>query len=146
MIAKMASIAIMIGGAILNATTFVGGSYLAKYMSGSNVDAEKKRHDLALEKYEKDYQVWQKSRQRVMDWYSQRRDQQDIASRDMGNTDAALKLYNRVHEAVDQPQISLGKEPEFGDYYKPSSSQKTGEIVYVAGGMLGVVYLASKFI
>ena len=146
MIAEMASIAIMIGGAILNATTFVGGSYLAKYMSGSNVDAEKKRHDLALEKYERDYQVWQKSRQRVLDWYSQRRDQQDIAAHDMGNTDEALKLYNRVHEAVDQPQISLGKEPQLGDYYKPSSSQKTGEIVYIAGGMLGVVYLASKFI
>ena len=64
----------------------------------------------------------------------------------MGNTDEALKLYNRVHEAVDQAQISLGKEPEFRDYYKPSSLQKTGEIVYVAGGMLGVVYLASKFI
>ena len=142
----MASIAIMIGGAILNATTFVGGSYLAKYMSGSNVDAEKKRHDLALEKYERDFQVWQKSRQRVLDWYSRRRDQQDIAAHDMGNTDEALKLYNRVHDAVNQPQISLGKEPEFGDYYKPSSSQKTGEIVYVAGGMLGVVYLASKFI
>ena len=146
MIAKMASIAIMIGGAILNATTFVGGSYLAKYMSGNNSDAERKRHDLALEKYEQDYQVWQKSRQRVMDWYSQRRDQQDIAAHDMGNTDEALKLYNRVHDAVNQPQISLGKEPEFEDYYKPSSSQKTGEIVYVAGGMLGVVYLASKFI
>ena len=123
-IAEMASIAIMIGGAVLNATTFVGGSYLAKYMSGSNVDAEKKRHDLALEKYERDYQVWQKSRQRVLDWYSQRRDQQDIAAHDMGNTDEALKLYNRVHDAVNQPQISLGKEPEFGDYYKPSSSQK----------------------
>ena len=142
----MASIAIMIGGAILNATTFVGGSYLAKYMSGSNVDAERKRHDLALEKYEKDYQVWQKGRQRVMDWYSQRRDQQDIAAHDLGNTDEALKLYNRVHEAVDQPQVSLGKEPSWGEYYKPSSSQKTGEIVYIAGGMLGVVYLASKFI
>ena len=142
----MASIAIMIGGAILNATTFVGGSYLAKYMSGSNVDAERKRHDLALEKYEKDYQVWQKSRQRVMDWYSQRRDQEDIAAHDLSNTDEALKLYNRVHEAVNQPQISIGKEPEFGNYYKPSSSQKTGEIVYVAGGMLGVVYLASKFL
>ena len=142
----MASIAIMIGGAILNATTFVGGSYLAKYMSGSNVDAEKKRHDLALEKYERDYQVWQKSRQRVLDWYSQRRDKEELAARDMGNTDEALKLYNRVHEAVDQPQISLGKEPQLGDYYKPSSSQKTWEIVYVAGGMLGIVYLASKFI
>ena len=142
----MASIAIMIGGAILNATTFVGGSYLAKYMSGSNVDAERKRHDLALEKYERDYQVWQKSRQRVMDWYSQRRDKEDIASRDLANTDAALKLYNRVHEAVDQPQITLGKEPQLNDYYKPSSSQKTGEIVYVSAGMLGVVYLASKFL
>ena len=142
----MASIAIMIGGAIINATTFVGGSYLAKYLSGKDTDAERKRHDLALEKYEKDYQVWQKSRQRVLDWYSQRRDKEEIAAHDMGNTDEALKLYNRVHQAVDQPQVHLGKKPDFGEYYKPSSSQKTGEIVYVAGGMLGVVYLASKFI
>ena len=142
----MASIAIMIGGAILNATTFVGGSYLAKYMSGSNVDAERKRHDLALEKYERDYQVWQKGRQRVLDWYGERRDKEEIAAHDMENTDAALKLYNRVQQAVNQPQISIGKEPSWGDYYKPSSSQKTGEIVYIAGGMLGVVYLASKFI
>ena len=141
----MASIAIMIGGAIINATTFVGGSYLAKYLSGKDTDAERKRHDLALEKYEKDYQVWQKGRQRVMDWYSQRRDQQDIAAHDLANTDEALKLYNRVHEAVDQPQVHL-KEPSWGEYYKPSNSQKTWEIVYVAGGMLGVVYLASKFI
>ena len=141
----MASIAIMIGGAIVNATTFVGGSYLAKYLSGSNSDAERKRHDLALEKYERDYQVWQKNRQRVLDWYSQRRDKEEVAARDMGNTDEALKLYNRVHEAVDQPQVHL-KEPQLGDYYNPSSSQKTGEIVYVAVGMLGVVYLASKFI
>ena len=142
----MVSIAIMIGGAVLNATTFVGGSYLAKYLSANNSDAERKRHDLALEKYERDYQVWQKSRQRVMDWYSQRRDKEDIAARDMSNTDEALKLYNRVHEAVDQPQITLGKEPDFGNYYKPSNSQKTGEIVYVSAGMLGIVYLASKFL
>ena len=27
----MATVAIMLGGAILNATTFIGGSYLAKY-------------------------------------------------------------------------------------------------------------------
>ena len=132
----MASIAIMIGGAILNATTFVGGSYLAKYMSGDDLGAERKRHDLALEKYERDYQTWQKSRQRVMDWYSQRRDKQDIAARDLSNTDEALKLYNKVH--------SQDNEPNFNDYYKPSNSQKTGEIVYVSAGMLGIVYLASK--
>ena len=93
----MASIAIMIGGAILNATTFVGASYLAKYMSGDDAGAERKRHDLALEKYDRDYQTWQKSRQRVIDWYSQRRDEQDIAAQDLSNTDEALKLYNKVH-------------------------------------------------
>ena len=142
----MASIAIMIGGAIINATTFVGGSYLAKYLAGGNSDAERKRHDLALEKYERDGEAWRENRQRVMDWYSSRRDQQDRAAQDMGNTDEALKLYNRVHQAVDQPTISIGKEPQLGDYYKPSSSQKTGEIAYVAGGMVAVVYLASKFV
>ena len=44
----MATIAMMVGGAVLNATTFVGGSYLARYLSGSNHDAERKRHDKAL--------------------------------------------------------------------------------------------------
>ena len=39
----MASIALMIGGAIINATTFVGGSYLAKYLSGSSDSDEEKR-------------------------------------------------------------------------------------------------------
>ena len=136
----------MIGGAIINATTFVGGSYLAKYLAGGNSDAERKRHDLALEKYERDGEAWRENRQRVMDWYSQRRDQQVQASHDLADTDEALKLYNCVHQAVDQPQISLGKEPQLEDYYKPSDSQKTGEIAYVAGGMVVVVYLASKFI
>ena len=132
----------MIGGAILNATTFVGGSYLAKYMSGDDLGAERKRHDLALEKYERDYQTWRKSRQRVMDWYSKRRDEQDIAARDLSNTDEALKLYNKVHSQ----DMTVGNEPNFSNYYKPSNSQKTGEIVYVSAGMLGVVYLASKFL
>ena len=51
----MATIAMMFGGAILNATAFVGGSYLAKYLSGDKTDAERIRHDKALEKYQKDY-------------------------------------------------------------------------------------------
>ena len=55
----MASIAIMLGGAVLNATTFIGGSYLAKYLSGGNTDQERVRHDKALEKYQKDYSKYE---------------------------------------------------------------------------------------
>ena len=67
----MATIAMMIGGAILNATTFVGGSYLARYLSGDNADAERIRHDKAIEKYQKDYAEFQEKRQKLIDWYSQ---------------------------------------------------------------------------
>ena len=51
----MATLAIMIGGAILNAATFIGGNYLAKALSGDSGNAalaEKIRHDKALEAYQ----------------------------------------------------------------------------------------------
>ena len=66
----MASIALMIGGAIINATTFVGGSYLAKYLSGSSDsgDEEKRRHDLAVEKYQKEYEKYEENRAKLNDW------------------------------------------------------------------------------
>ena len=57
----MATIVVMIDGAILNATTFIGGSYLAKYFSGDDASVEKKRHDKALEKYQKDYAKYQEN-------------------------------------------------------------------------------------
>ena len=47
----MATIAIMVGGAVLNAATFIGGNYLAKALSGDSgkaAMAEKIRHDKAL--------------------------------------------------------------------------------------------------
>ena len=60
----MASIALMIGGAIINAKTFVGGSYLAKYLSGSSdSDEAKKRHDLAVENIKKNMKNMKKIEQ-----------------------------------------------------------------------------------
>ena len=44
----MATVAMMVGGAVLNAAAFTGGNYLAKYFSGDNGKAaldENKRHD-----------------------------------------------------------------------------------------------------
>ena len=80
-----------------------------------------------------------------MDWYSQRRDEQDIAARDLSNTDEALKLYNKVHSEDQSLNDQSLNEPNFSDYYKPSNKQKTREIAYVSVGMLGIVYLASKW-
>ena len=134
----MASIALMIGGAVLNATAFVGGSYLAKYLSGSSTDTEKIRHDKAIEKYQKDYALYQEKRQRLLDWYNQQEKAEHQASQNLSNTDEAFKLYSQTH-----PDYSL-QEPEWPDYYRPSDDQRMGEMAYVGGGMLALGYVASR--
>ena len=137
----MASIAIMLGGAILNATTFIGGSYLAKYLTGDDSLVEKKRHDKALEKYQKDYAKYQENRQKLLDWQEQNRHEDAIASQSFENTDEALKLYNEFH-----PDENLQiNEPVFS-HYRPSKEQRIGEMVYASGGMLVLGYIASKWL
>ena len=46
----MGSIAIMVGGAVLNAAVFIGGNYLARALGGGDKAAldEKVRHDKVL--------------------------------------------------------------------------------------------------
>ena len=41
-----------------------------KYLSDDLVGEEKKRHDLAMERYEKEYQKYQENRTKLLDWIS----------------------------------------------------------------------------
>ena len=93
----MVTVAVMLCGAVLNATTYIGGSYLAKYFSGDDSLAEKKRHDIALEKYQKDYAKYQENREKLLDWQEQNRENNAIASQNFEDNNEALKLYNRTH-------------------------------------------------
>ena len=54
----MASIAMLIGDAIANALAFTGSSYLFHRLSADNIDAERKRHDAAIEKLQKAQIEW----------------------------------------------------------------------------------------
>ena len=135
----MASIALMIGGAT---STFIGGSYLAKYLSGSSdSDEEKKRHDLAVEKYQKKYEEYEENRAQLNDWIMTNDRIKDEAKENFKNTDYALKLYNKIH----QEDLSL-REPQFSDFYQPSAQQKQGEIIYVGASALAIGFAASYFI
>ena len=51
----MASVAMLIGGALANALAFTGSSYLFHRLSKDSIDAERKRHDLAIEKLQANY-------------------------------------------------------------------------------------------
>ena len=66
----MASIAMMIGGAILNAAAFTGGNYLAKCLAGDSGKAaldEKTRHDKALKAYEAANAKYSRERTQLLD-------------------------------------------------------------------------------
>ena len=67
----MASIEIMIGGAVLNAAAFTGGNYLAKYIAGDNGQAalaEKTSHDKALEANQAAMEKYTRELTQLLDW------------------------------------------------------------------------------
>ena len=49
----MASIAMLIGGALTNALAFTGSSYLFHRLSADNIDTERKLHDPAIKALQK---------------------------------------------------------------------------------------------
>ena len=120
----MASIAIMAGGAVLNAVTFIGGNYLSRCLSGDDPKAaqeENVRHDKALEAYQAAYAKYEKDRTKLLDWIATNDRIKDQAKQNFTNTDYAFKLYNQAHP---HEQIPIPKGPEFSDFYKPSEQQK----------------------
>ena len=142
----MATLAIMIGGAVLNAATFIGGNYLAKALSGDGgqaaLDEKKKRHDLALKKYQRDYAQYQKDRTELLDWIAEQDREKGKARYDFQDTDKALAFYNQTHRA----KVALPKEPKFSDYYKPSPQQKNGQLLFIGASTLALGYAAFRFL
>ncbi|MCV6546656.1 MAG: hypothetical protein OIF56_05130, partial [Cohaesibacter sp.] len=95
----MASVAIMAGGALLNAAAFIGGNYLARFLSGNDSSAaleEKVRHDKALESYQKAYAKYRKDRTKLLDWIAANERIKEQAEQNFTDTDYAFKLYNQV--------------------------------------------------
>ena len=86
----MASIAIMIGGAVLNAAAFTGGNYLAKYIAGDTGQAalaEKTRHDKALEAYQRAMAQYTRERTQLLDWIETNREVKAQVNQNFTNTD-----------------------------------------------------------
>ena len=63
----MASISMLIGGALSNALAFTGSSYLFHRLSADNIDTERKRHDAAIEALQKAQIEWTHKHQQSID-------------------------------------------------------------------------------
>ena len=135
----------MVGGAVLNSATFIGGNYLAKALSGDGGKAamdEKIRHDNAFEAYQAAYAKYQKDRTELLDWVAAQDRLKNKAMHDFQDTDRALALYNQTHKA----KVALPQEPKFSVFYKPSPQQKNGELLFIGAGTLALGYAAFRFL
>ena len=62
----MASVTMLIGGALANALAFTGSSYLFHRLSKDSIDKDRKRHDAEIEKLQEAQIEWaHKCQQRV---------------------------------------------------------------------------------
>ena len=64
----MATIALMVGGAITNALAFSGSNFLFSQMSGA---AERKRHNLAMENLQHERDTWNEERLERIDYINE---------------------------------------------------------------------------
>ena len=88
------ALAMMIGGAVVNAFAFSGSNYLFSYI-GKSGDAEKERerHDKALEQLEEAQDAWSKKRTERLDFINEEIQKEHHAAQTFDDVDQAMKQY-----------------------------------------------------
>ena len=109
----MASIALLVGGAMVNALAFSGSNYLFSQLQGAKVDKERKRHDLAIEWLTAAQQEWARRRTQRLDFINEELHCQNHAAETFQDVDQAMREYSLVTGNKLDP---LGPEPTLSDF------------------------------
>ena len=132
---KMASVAMLIRGALANALAFTGSSYLFHRLSAGNIDAKRKRHDSAIEKLQAAQLEWTHKRQQRIDFINNHLRLERAAETKFMELNDAMREYHEVfgHELPPLPQ-----EPVLSDFYTPTDEQHYRELGFIALSMIGI--------
>ena len=142
----MASIAMMIGGAVVNALAFTGSNFLFSSINQGNAERERKRHDLALEELSRAKIDYEKNRTALLDYLNERIRKEARAKSTFQDINQALIEYNEVTGNDLEFPEELRREPKLSDFYSPSEEQKDAEIIFIIGGTAIIGYLVYKYI
>ena len=141
----MASIAMLLGGAAVNALAFSGSNYLFSMLRSSGLDEERKRHDKAVEQLQAAQAEWSKQRTERLDWINEELRRQGHAVQTFHDVDMAIHKYARVTgHNLDNTFGIMGPEPQITDFYTPSGDQKNREIAFTVVGMAATCLVAYK--
>ena len=118
----MASIAMMIGGALVNALAFTGSNFLFSKLGKSDAAGEeRKRHDKAVEQLQAAQTAWSRERTARLDWINEDLRRQGHAVRTFRDVDEAIRQYN----LISGPLEPMEPEPELSDFYLPSPEKSS---------------------
>ena len=92
----MASAAMLMGGVLANTLAFTSGSYLFHRLSADSIDAERKRHNVAIEKLQKAQIEWAHKRQQRIDFISNQLRLERKAETKFTELNNAMREYHEV--------------------------------------------------
>ena len=127
--------AIIIGGGLANALDFTGSSYLFHRLSADNIDAKRKRHDVAIEKLKKAQIEWAHKWQQRIDFLNIQLRLERKAEAKFTELNDAMREY---HEVFGHDLPPLPREPVLSDFYTPTDEQHYRELVFIALSMIGI--------
>ena len=131
----MACVAMLIGGALANALVFTGSSYLFHRLSANNIDAERKRHDTAIEGLQAAQIEWAHKRQQRIDFINnQLRLERKAETKFTELNDAMRECY----EVFGHELSPLPREPALSNFYTPTDEQHYRELGFIALSTIGI--------
>ena len=136
----------LIGGALANALAFTGSSYLFHRLSADNIDAERKRDDLAIEALQATQLEWAHKCQQRIDCNDNQLRLERKAETKFTELNDAMREY---HEAFGHKLAPLPREPVLGDFYTLTDEQHYRELGFIAlsmTGIGGVLYYLESYI
>jgi len=139
----MATVAVIVGAAVINAICFTAGNALYDKFGRTDGSAERERHDKAVEDLQKASVEWNQKRLDILDFINNSTKEKNEARDTFEDVDRALDFYNQTHP---DGQIVVPPKPVFRDFYKPSVEQNYYEtlVATAIGGVFG--YLAFRII
>ena len=131
----MASIAFLIGGALINALAFTGSNYLFSSLSKESIDKEQRRHDKAIEDLQRAQIEWAKKRQERLDYINNKIMKEHKAEKGFIDLNSAMQQYFLVTGRQLEP---LHPKPVLSDFYVPSEDHHNHELAFITLSMVGI--------
>ena len=131
----MASIAMLIGGALANAPAFTGSSYLFHRLSADNIDPERKRHDAAIEALQRAQIEWTHKHQEQIDFINNQLRLERKVETKFTELNDAMREY---HEVFGHELPPLPREPVLSDFYTSTDEQHYLELGIIVLSMIGI--------